>query len=132
MMIVVTIMAILISFGLPFFQKAIEQNNVDMAAANLDTIFTAERLYYAQNRVFSDSLDSLENAGLLDPSFVRGVTGENSKMQYCIVADENSFTANAARVNSSHWSGEISIDEQGNLAGEVVGTAGEHLVPVQL
>lgn len=125
-----TILGVLIAFAMPFFRKAIEQSAVDLAAANLETIWTAERLYCAQNRVFAGSLTDLQNAGLLDLSFVHALTN-SKKMEYAVSAPDpaSGFSATAARINSSHWSGQLSINEQGTLSGQITGTQGETLRP---
>ena len=128
--IVVVIMGVLISYAMPRFQKSFEQSRVDLATVNLETIWTAQRLYWAQNRVFASSVGSLEAAGLIDPSFVNSMASPRAPFQYTITsADATSFQAQAERINSSHWRGDLFVNEQGALSGQVEGTAGEVVTP---
>lgn len=123
---VVLIMAVLVSYSTPRFHKAFEESRADLAASNLEAIWTAQRLYWSKNRVFASGLGQLEKEGLLDPSFLRRIRSDESKFNYEIVeSDDRSFNAQAERTGSSHWSGTLAIDEQGILGGEIRGTWGE-------
>jgi prepilin-type N-terminal cleavage/methylation domain-containing protein len=123
--VVVIILAVLMSWAAPLYQKTIEQSNVDMTAANLETIWTAERLYFSQSnpQAFAD-LPTLYSSGLLDPSFYSAIT-TSQKMRYVVPPPEGpSFTATATRINSGRWTGYLSINEQGVLWGQITGASG--------
>ena len=125
-MVALTVMVLTSSYAMPIFQKTLEQARVDIAANYLETLWTAQRLYNAQNHVFSDSIETLKQANLLDVSFPGTSTAANARFAYSITyADTGGFCASAVRVNSAHWSGQLSINEQGRLTGEIAGLSGE-------
>jgi len=128
--VVVMVMGVLLAYAAPLFQKAFEQSRVDLAAANLESVWTAERLYWAQNRTFATSVGDLESSGLLDPSFLNSMSSPSAAFSYAIgAADATTFSAAATRVNSGHWSGQLSITEQGTLSGQIDGTPSEVIIP---
>ncbi|HVE14454.1 MAG TPA: prepilin-type N-terminal cleavage/methylation domain-containing protein [Elusimicrobiota bacterium] len=130
LLVVSTVLAILVGYSIPKFYRALEQTQVDLAAANLELIWSAQRLYYAQNRSFAASISDLQTAGLLDQSFVTVISKPDAKMAYAIAAaDASSFEATATRSNSGHWSGTLTINEQGSLTGQINGIGGEVVSP---
>ena len=56
MMIVLVVMGVMISFGIPQFSRALEQSRADVAGANLRAIWTAERIYWLDNRTYTTNL----------------------------------------------------------------------------
>ena len=68
LMVVMCIMALLVSFGVPRFVHSLEQARVDMAATNLRAIWTAQRLYWLDNRTYTTTLSVPVSQNLLDPS----------------------------------------------------------------
>ena len=64
-----------------------------MAGANLRAIWTAERIYWLDNRSYTTSLDVLVNQNLLDPS----ITSNTSYTYLVTSADVATFTATAQR-----------------------------------
>ena len=112
------------------FQKAFEQSRVDLASANLESVWTAERLYWAQNKTFAGAIVDLETAGLLDPSFLLDLSKPNAPFQYAILAaDDVSFQAAATRSNSTRWTGRLTINQQGVFTGVVTGSDGSVINP---
>ncbi len=131
--VVVTIMGILMAYGVPMFQKAFEQARVDLAAANMESLWSAQRLYWAQNRVFAEDISDLEEASLVDPSFLSSLSNNKAPFRYRMrSADDESFTAIARRRNSSVWSGRLQIDEQGKLTGSTQNKEGDKVAPSQI
>lgn len=129
----VVIMGVLIAYAIPRFQKAFEQARVDMAATNLQTIWTAQRLYWAQNRTYAPTITDLSNSNLLDPSFVTSLASLNNPFTYTIdSADASSFRSSADRVRSTNWSGELEIMEDGQVTGQINGGGGEVVRPSPL
>jgi Tfp pilus assembly protein PilE len=115
-MIVVAIIAVLVSLSAPTFTRSMEQSHADIAGARLRAIWAAQRLYWLENRTYSTDLATLGSLGLLDPSFLSG----GGRYTYSIVAaDNDSFTAAAIRTGSARWSGQYTIDEQGDLSGTI-------------
>ena len=68
MMIVLVVMGVMISFGVPQFVVRLEQSRADVAGANLRAIWTAERIYWLDNRTYTTSLSVPASLNLLDPS----------------------------------------------------------------
>ena len=129
--IVVIILGILVSYGVPRFQRAIEESKVDLAVANLESIWTAQRLYKAQdqNSEFAIQLSALNN--FLDSSFMTSATDSNAKFIYSTSTGTTAgeFWAKATRQNSTYWSGYIVIDTSGTLSGYIQDTHGNRVLP---
>jgi len=120
-MIVVAIIAVLVSLSAPSFTRSMEQSHADVAGARLRAIWAAQRLYWLENRTYSNDLAELESLGMLDPTIV----SDGGRYSYSIVAADNeSFVAAAARDGSTRWGGQFTIDETG-LVGGAISAAGE-------
>src|SRR4051794_36643763 len=61
----ITVMGILLSLVVPSFARVREQNQVDAATQFLRSIWCAERVYWLENRTFTDSLSTLKDMGLI-------------------------------------------------------------------
>ena len=100
----------------PSFVDTVEQAHADIAGADLQAIWGAERFYWLENRTYTTNLAALEALGLLDPAVVAGT----SRYRYSIEsADDASFNAEATRINSGLWSGHFDIYEDGVVSGVV-------------
>jgi type II secretory pathway pseudopilin PulG len=122
-MVVVTLMAVIISFAVPRFQRTLENSRAQLAASTLKTIWTAQRLYYTQNHSFAPDLPTLSGAGLLDPYFITQNNDPQSAYVISIQLTESpalGFEATAQRQNTGAWTGSFSIDEQGTFSGSIV------------
>ena len=116
----VIIICILVSIGTPVYTKAIEQARLDSAAGNLKTIWSAQRAYWLKNRTFASNLTILRDEKLITASIARTQSEPNSTYVYHInSAGAGFFTASAARSGSRTWSGEITINENGELGGSI-------------
>jgi len=113
MMIVLVVMGVMISFGIPRFSRALEQSRADVAGANLRAIWTAERIYWLDNRNYTSSLSVLVNLNLLDPS----IPSDTSYAYSVPTADTATFTATATRAANVSWSGTLTISQDGSLSG---------------
>jgi type IV pilus assembly protein PilE len=123
---VLTVMGILISMAAPSFRRSMEQSRADIAGANLRAIWGAERLYWLENRTYTNDLSELESLGLLDPTIVAAST----RYVYAIPsADASTFTATATRTGSTRWTGQFSIDEDGVLSGVIQASGQPNIVP---
>jgi Tfp pilus assembly protein PilE len=123
-MIVVTIIGILASMGVPRFEQAIEQSRANIAAANLRAIWTGQRAYWLQNNTFSPDLATLRSANLLDPGIVDdnggSTTTDGSAYVYQISQSAAStFQATARRVNAPGSQGTLTIDQNGDGSGTI-------------
>ena len=130
MMIVLVVMGVMISFGIPQFSRALEQSRANVAGANLRAIWTAERIYWLEYRTYAPSLPWLAsntppsqstcNPGypLLDPSIVPGSScpPDPYYSYYSVTpADPATFTATAQRAANASWSVTITITQDGTL-----------------
>ncbi len=51
--VVMLVIGVLASFGVPRFVHSLEQSRVDMAATNLRAIWTAQRLYWLKHQTYA-------------------------------------------------------------------------------
>ena len=80
MIVAVIVAGVLLSIGVPRFQRSLEQSRADVAGANLRAIWSAQRLYWLQNRTYATDLSTLVSANLIDPS----LPGANVPYSYSI------------------------------------------------
>jgi prepilin-type N-terminal cleavage/methylation domain-containing protein len=122
LMVVVATISVLISLAVPSFRRSIEQSHADIASANLRAIWTAERLYWLENRTFTTALGSLD----VDAS----LASATSPYTYAITsADANSFAATATRAGSTMWSGSFSISQSGSITGTITASGETAITP---
>jgi prepilin-type N-terminal cleavage/methylation domain-containing protein len=126
MMIVLVVMGVMISFGIPQFSRALEQARADVAGANLRAIWTAERIYWLDNRTYTTSLPGLVSLNLLDPSIP---PDPSYSYQVQVPAEDGTpFTATAQRTGSGSWSGTLTITQDGGLTGTLTCTNQANIV----
>jgi prepilin-type N-terminal cleavage/methylation domain-containing protein len=123
----ITVIAIMVTYAVPLFQRSLEQQRVDLAAATLYSLWTAERLYYTNNQYWASSVTGLSDSNLLDPMFVNNNTA-SSRYLYSIALTAEGFDISASRQNSETWSGSLVIDETGAITGSITGS-GAALTP---
>jgi prepilin-type N-terminal cleavage/methylation domain-containing protein len=124
-MLVLLIIGVLLASVAPSFRRSLEQSHADIAAANLRSIWTAERLYWLENRTFCDSLSTLQSLDLVDATIVAAA----EPYGYSLSADATTFTAEATRAGSNVWSGNLAIDETGAVTGSVSNGRGTTIEP---
>jgi type IV pilus assembly protein PilE len=131
--IAMVIICILAAMAAPIYTKAIEQARLDSAAGNLKTIWSAQRAYWLKNHTFAASLTTLEDEDLISSSLARTQIDPNSIYVYDIdSAGISSFAASATRSGSGVWSGQIQVDELGELSGQISKDDGFTLSPLTL
>jgi prepilin-type N-terminal cleavage/methylation domain-containing protein len=123
-MIVVTIIGILASMGVPRFEVAIEHSKANIAAANLRAIWTGQRAYWLQYNTFAPNLATLRSANLLDPGIEDdnggSTTSDGTPYVYMISQGATStFQATARRVNAPGSQGTLTIDQNGDGSGTI-------------
>jgi prepilin-type N-terminal cleavage/methylation domain-containing protein len=111
LMIVLTVISIMAAMCIPTFQQAIEQSRADVAAANLRAIWAAERLYWLENRAYTDRFDDLRAMRLLDPAFP--AVGNYDYASPVVASDGSGFTATATSNRGATTS--ITIDQNGSM-----------------
>ena len=130
--IVILVMSVLSAMGAPRFMRALEQSRVDVAAANLRAIWTAQRLYWLKHQTYASDIGSLisdvDGENFLDPH----VSSSNATY-VCVVTlptaaqpSATDFTATATRPG---WTGSLSIDSGGTVAGSDVDPSGVEYKP---
>jgi len=123
----VIIAGILIAFVVPSFARVSEQGHVDAATQYLRSIWSAQRVYWLENRTFTNSLADLDDLGLIDPNIADGSDGH---FTYSITASTDStFNVTAVRGGSAVWDGTLAITEDGDVTGFVSGSGGVVLTP---
>ena len=123
---VAILMGILFAMAAPTFVDTVEQAHADIAGADLQAIWGAERFYWLENRTYTTNLAALEAQGLLDPAIVAGSSRYSLSIAF---ADDVSFRAEATRINSGLWSGIFSIDETGAVGGVVQAVGHSDITP---
>lgn len=117
LMVAVAILGVIIAFAEPSFRRTIEQSRADIAVANLRAIWTAQRLYWLENRTYAESLSELESLDLLDSTLV--TASDPYSYEIGDDADETTFTATATRASGGSWSGSFTIDQTGAVTGSI-------------
>jgi type II secretory pathway pseudopilin PulG len=113
----VIIMGILISLVAPSFTRVTEQNRVDASAQYLRSVWSAQRVYWLENRTFADNFAALDGLGLID---VKIAAGSDGYFAYVISnVTDTTFTVTATRNGSSAWSGTLTITQDGEVSGNV-------------
>ena len=113
----VILIGIMATFTIPSFARVSEQNRVDAAAQYLRSLWSAERVYWLENRSFTGSLATLDTMGLIDPKLALGDDGNFQYTLGSITAD--GFKATATRNGSGTWSGTLTITQDGEVTGHV-------------
>lgn len=121
-MVVLVIIGVMAAMSMPSFHRAIEQSRADIAAANLRTIWAAERIYWLENHTYTPTvataLQDLQNMGLVESEVVSGAGGYT----YAVTAaGTTTFTATATRTSTSDV---LSIDATGTVSGSISVTGG--------
>jgi prepilin-type N-terminal cleavage/methylation domain-containing protein len=113
LVIVMTILGVLLSLGIPSFQFALEQSRAQVASANLEAIWSAQRLYWLENRTYAADVATLQSTGMLDSS----LSSQTFFTYEIISADASTFVAIATRTSNQKWNGTFTIDQTGTLSG---------------
>ncbi|MEN6451978.1 MAG: prepilin-type N-terminal cleavage/methylation domain-containing protein [Thermoguttaceae bacterium] len=111
LMIVTAVIGVMAVMCIPTYQRAIEQSRADIAAANLRAIWAAERLYWLEHRVYTNSLADLSDMGLLDPT---PAIGNYSYSAPVVSSDGTAFSATATTNSGS--TATITIDQNGTIS----------------
>lgn len=123
--IVAVIIGVLASMGIPSFQRGLEQSRTDLAAANLRSIWSAQRLYWLETREYAPDLATLEAWELLDAA-----VAAQAYYTFAITsADADTFVAIASRASNARWNGTLSIDQTGVVSGFLMGAGELNITP---
>ena len=122
----ITIMGVLLALVVPSFRRVSEQSRVDAAAQYLRSVWCAERIYWLENRTFTDSLPTLNNMGLIDSKLLAATNGFTYAISD-VASDE--FTVTAQRTGSASWTGTLQIKQDGEVTGFIADAGGTVLTP---
>jgi type II secretory pathway pseudopilin PulG len=111
------IMCVLISMGMPRFQISLEKARANVAGANLRSIWSAQRLYWLENRAYAPDLPTLQSANLIDPSLPAATAPYAYQMS--VSSDGSTFTATATRSGTTSWAGSFTIAADGSFSGTI-------------
>jgi prepilin-type N-terminal cleavage/methylation domain-containing protein len=126
MIITMMVVGVLISMGIPRFQQSVEQARANVAGANLQAIWSAQRLFWLQNRTYAidvhTPLDTLQAANPSFPLIDPALTTTTASYTYTVTGpvDGSTFTATATRNGTSGWSGAWTIDQNGQTGGAIL------------
>lgn len=124
--VVMTMAGVLTAMSVPSFRRSMERSRADLAAAQLQSIWAAQQLYWLENRTYATDLSSLNSLGLLDSS----ITGSQGAYSFQITsANAATFAASATRRGSEVWSGTVTIDQAGAVSGTIAAAGLESIVP---
>ncbi len=117
------VMSVLIAMGIPRFQSSLEQAKANVACANLQSIWSAQRLYWLENRAYATDLATLQSwipsgtmLPLVDPSLPTASATASYVYQ---VSSTGDGSATATRNGTTSWSGSFTIGADGTLSGSV-------------
>jgi len=126
LMLVVIVLGILVGFGAPRYEVAVEQTRVDQAASALRSLWLAERLNWLEHRTFSDDLGALAGERFVDAALV----SQKKPFVFSVeTADEQAFDVSAERTGSSAWTGTLGLDETGAITGSTQDEDGHVVSP---
>jgi prepilin-type N-terminal cleavage/methylation domain-containing protein len=125
-MFTMTIIGVLISMSVPSFHRLLEQSRADMAGANLQALWSAERVYWLEHRTYTADLGDLQSLGLIDPILL---SNQATYAFQVSSADENTFHATATRVQNGRWNGTFSVDQTGQITGALSAIGEFDIVP---
>jgi len=128
-MVVLMVIGVLAVPAFSKFGLALEQTRVDNAAAALETIWRAQRMHRFETGTFITDMNELERLLLVETALVQ----QTEPFEFSLlVADIDTFTAQATRTGSGVWAGALTIDEVGTLDGSTQDGEGHDVTPGQL
>ncbi|MCJ7543851.1 MAG: prepilin-type N-terminal cleavage/methylation domain-containing protein [Phycisphaerae bacterium] len=129
--IAMVIICLMMTLAAPIFTRAIECSRMDAAVANLKILWAAQRAYWLEERYFAPDLSNLQSMDLVDSAIVQTANDPSAVYVYeAVSANESEFVCRATRHNSTVWSGQILIDEEGTISGTITSTDGSVLTPI--
>ena len=106
-MIVVVIIGILATLGYPRLQRYLVSSRQTEAKTNMMAIYSAQKIYFASNQKYADSLNQLG---------VEVAAGDEARYTYSLTADDDSFTATATgNIDDDETVDTWTIDQEKNL-----------------
>ena len=137
LMIVTLLIGLFAAMAIPSYRSSVEQARTDMAAANLRTLWAAQRFFYLNERSYTSDTDDLIAYGVFKRSEISSATPggpflmyNDPSFTYRIELQPNGdFQATATRSAGIAFSGVLTIDAAGVVTGEVIDTDGRVVRP---
>lgn len=129
LMIVLTIMTVMMSLSAPSFHRTMQQSHLDTAATTLRTLWTAERIYWLENRTFTADLNELQALDLTDSNMLAPLNGYSFAINS---ATGDEFNATATLRATGKWSGQLAVTEEGGVTGTIQAAGEQDLTPGSL
>ena len=107
LIVTILVLGVLLSMGVPQFAQSLEQSRANVAGANLRAIWSAQRLYWLENRTYAPDLNTLLNANLIDPSLTEAIAPYTYSVSN---SSSERVHRNGDPRGSSTWSGSYTID----------------------
>lgn len=123
--IVVVIMGILATMAIPKAGKTVENTRVDQAAAELHSIWGAQRRYRMQHSTFAPDLKTLSDGGYVQKTLLE----KKEPFTYAVQATRSGGLRMTAKRTGSGWNGELVLDEMGKMKGSVRSGGGDEIKP---
>lgn len=136
-MVVTVILGVLAAMAVPSYRRAVEQGRADQAAANLRTLWAAERLYYLDQQTYTADPSELVSLEVLDAREIQILSSSltfimhgDSSYIYMIDHDRNGvFDIIADRAADAAFTGRLMIDDSGTVNGELTDGRGTVIRP---
>lgn len=116
--ITLTVIGVLATMSVPFYQRAIQQSRTNIAATNLRAIWAAQRIYWIEYQVYSSDLAILRLQGILDPNF----DAFDTTFSYGTPTSTDNFAQHfsvVATPKGGTWTGTYTLEETGAISGEI-------------
>jgi prepilin-type N-terminal cleavage/methylation domain-containing protein len=128
--VVLIIICLMATMAAPIYSRAIEHAKAETAAASLRSVWSAQRIYWLENKTFAPSLNALESMDLVTPALAQTQSSPGATYVYQIAsADSGQFSATATRNGSGVWAGQFQIGEDGLVTGVITGPGGQQISP---
>lgn len=116
LLLVLTIIMLMTSAAVPSFTDANESARLQRATAELESLGLSQRVYRLETGRFSDSVEELQRAALIPGNQPGEIDGYRFLMRRDALGRPRIV---ARREGHALWSGEISLDAQARLSGEI-------------
>jgi prepilin-type N-terminal cleavage/methylation domain-containing protein len=126
LMIVVIIAGILSTMAVPRVSKSVENTKVNQGVAGMQSIWLAQRRYRLQHDKFCPSIKDLVEEGFLD----KRLKEMKDPFRFDVfLRGKDGLRITAQRASSSGWSGELTLNELGEVRGHVIDSGGNAVSP---
>ena len=126
-LLLVTAIIVAISMAaVPNFGIIVEETKVERAVRQMESLWLNQRLHYLQTGRFALTVDELIEAKLLPT----GARGSTKGFEFKVRRDSGGqFKLQAVRDGSSGWSGELELNQRGQIGGEINNRSGDEIRP---